>query len=279
MSLYLKGVHIIMNYKKILLPFVAGALALSLAACSEDDKATKEEKPKEETAQKGTEEKGTEQKEPTKEELAAAEEMKAKLAEQQVDKSEIVAVVNDEELTGAEYNTALTSIQGQMQQSGQDPTSKEAVEQVKSQVLDAIVNQTLILQKAEESKLTASEEEINKEYASYEEQFGGEEGMKEALKAEKMDVETLKQQIGQSIVFEKYKEKAVPAKKVTDKEIQEYYDQAAAQAKEAESPQELPPFEEAKEEIRGILEQQEQQELFAAHVEELKKDAKIELKI
>lgn len=263
-----------MNYKKILLPFVAGALALSLAACSEDDKATKEEKPKEETAQQGTE-----QKEPTKEELAAAEEMEAKLAEQQVDKSEIVAVVNDEELTGAEYNTALTSIQGQMQQSGQDPTSKEAVEQVKSQVLDAIVNQTLILQKAEESKLTATEEEINKEYASYEEQFGGEEGMKAALEAEKMDVETLKAQIGQSIVFEKYKEKAVPAKKVTDKEIQEYYDQAAAQAKEAESAQELPPFEEAKEEIRGILEQQQQQQLFAAHVEELKKDAKIELKI
>jgi len=263
-----------MNYKKILLPFAAGALALSLAACSDDDKATKEETPKEETA-----EQGAEQEAPSKEELAAAEEMEAKLAEQQVDESEIVALVNDEELTGAEYNLALTSIQGQMQQMGQDPTSEEGADQVKSQVLDAIVNQTLIFQKAEESKLTATEEEVDKEYASYEEQFGGEEGMKEALKAEKMDKETLKEQIAQSIVFEKYKDKAVPAKEATDEEIKEYYDQAVAQAKESESEQELPPLEEASEEIKEILEQQEQQELFGAHVEELKKDAKIELKI
>jgi hypothetical protein len=36
------------------------------------------------------------------------------------------AVVNDEELTGEEYNVALTSIQGQMQQMGKDPSSKES---------------------------------------------------------------------------------------------------------------------------------------------------------
>ncbi|MGB5945551.1 SurA N-terminal domain-containing protein [Paenisporosarcina sp.] len=261
-----------MKFKKIVLPFVAGALALSLAACNDEDKATKEETPKQETASKDAKQETP--KAPSKEELA---EMQAKLDEQQVDKSKIVAIVNDEELKGDQYNQALMSIQGQMQQMGQDPTSKEASEQIKTQTLDTLVNQTLIRQKADEAKLTATEEEINKEYTTYEEQVGGEEAMAKALEAQKMDKETLKEQIADSIVFGKYQDKVAPAKEVTDEEIQAYYDQAVAQAEGTE--QKLPPLEEASEEIKGILEQQQQQELFAAHVEKLKADAKIELKI
>jgi hypothetical protein len=261
-----------MKFKKIVLPFVAGALALSLAACNDEDKAAKEEKPKQETAAK--EAKQETPAAPSKEELA---DMQAKLDEQQVDKKKTVAIVNDEELTGDQYNQALTSIQGQMQQMGQDPTSKEAAEQIKTQTLDSLVNQTLIRQKAAEAKLTATEEEVNKEYATYEEQIGGEEAMAKALEAQKMDKETLKEQIADSIVFGKYQDKVAPPKEVTEEEIQAYYDQAVAQAEGTE--QKLPPFEEAKGEIKGILEQQQQQELFATHVEKLKADAKIELKI
>lgn len=270
----LRGVYTIMNmnFKKILLPIAAGALVLGLAACNDEDKVAKDEAPQVEKNQESAS-----AKEPTKEEKAAAEEMQAKLSEQQVDKSEIVAIVNDEELVGVDYNAALMSIQGQMQQSGQDPTSKEGAEQVKTQALDMIVNQTLILQKAKEAELTASEKEVDEKYATYEEQFGGEKGLKEALKAQSMDVETLKKDISDSILFEKYKDKVVPAKEVTDKEIQDYYDQAVSQVKE--SGQELPPLEEASEEIKGILEEQQQQELLTAHIEELKPNAKIELKI
>ena len=255
-----------MKLKKILLPFAIGGLALSLAACGDEDKATKEKAPQEETNEKGTSE-GQE----------SADAMQAKLAEQQVEDDKVVAVVNDEELTGVEYNAALTSIQGQMQQTGQDPTSKEVAGQIKTQVLDTLVNQTLILQKAKEEKITASQAEIDERYATFEEQFGGEDAMKKALEAQNMDLKTLKSDIGDSIIFEKYQDKVVPADEVTDKEVQEYYDQAAAQSKEGG--QELPPIEEASEEIKGILQQQQQQELLTAHVEELKKDAKIELKI
>ncbi|WP_277584272.1 SurA N-terminal domain-containing protein [Psychrobacillus antarcticus] len=257
-----------MTLRKVLLPFAAGALALSLAACSEEDKAANEETPQVEENEKGT-----------KEEAATAQDMQVKLAEQQVDKNKIVAVVNKEELTGVEYNASLTSIQGQMQQTGQDPTSEEAAAQVKEQALDALVNHTLILQKAKEEAITASEAEIDERYATLEEQFGGEKEMKKVLKAEGMDVKTVKEGIAESLLIEKYQGKVVPADgvKVTDKEIQEYYDQAAVQSKEAE--QELPPLEEASEEIKGILIQQKQQEIFATHMEELKEDAKIELKI
>lgn len=242
-------------------PFLAGALALGLASCSEEAKSTEDD-----TTQEGT-----------AEEQAAAEEMQAKLDEQLVDNSKIVAVVNGEELKGVDYNAALTSVQVQLQQSGQDPTTKETVEVVKTQALNRLVNQTLILQKAKESNLTASDAEIDERYATFEEQFGGEEAMKQALEAQKMDVNTLKEDIAESIIFEKYQEKVLPINEVTYQEVKAYYDQVADQAKAAD--QELPPIEEVSEEIKGILEEEQQQELLSAHVEELKVDAKIDLKI
>lgn len=240
-----RGLHK-MKFKKILIPFIAGALAISLAACSGDDKA------KEDEAQ-------------------------SKLAEQQVDAKEIVAVVNDEELNGEQYNAALTSIQGQMQQMGQDPTSKEAAEQIKAQTLDTLVNQTLLLQQAKDAEIEASKAEIDEEYEAFTKQFGDEEALKEVLESQKMDVEALKEQIAESIVFNKYTNQVAPAEEVTDEEIKEYYDLVAAQAKD--SGQELPPLEEASEEIKGILEQEQQQKKLIAHVKELKEAAKIELKI
>ena len=75
-----------MKFKKALLLFITGALALSLAACSGEDKAEKDETPQGQ--------------EPSQEEVESAQEMQAKLAEQQVEKDKVVAVVNDEELIG-----------------------------------------------------------------------------------------------------------------------------------------------------------------------------------
>ena len=249
-----------MKFKKALLPFITGALALSLAACGGEDKAEKEETPQGQ--------------EPSQEETESAEEMQAKLAEQQVENDKVVAVVNDEELKGEQYNAALTSIQSQMQQMGQDPTSKDSAEQVKGQALDMVVNQTLLLQKAKEAEISASKTEIDEDYSSFIEQFGDEKKMEEALK---MDAKMIKDLIGKNIVSEKYVDKVAPVEEVTEKEIKEYYDEAAAASKE--SGQELPPLEEVSDEIKEMIKQEQQQKLLAAHVEELKADAEIEKKI
>lgn len=226
--------------KNVLLPFIAGALAISLAACGsgEDNE---------------------------------------KSAEQQVEPNEIVAIVNEEELKGDEFNNVSTSIQDQMEQMGEDTSSKESVEQVKIETLDILVNQALIRQQAKESEMKAEKSEIDEDYTEIVKQFGDEKEMKKVLKSKGMDVETLKEQIAESIVFEKYEEKVAPVGKITEEEIKEYYDQVAAESKEAG--QELPPLEEAREEIKGSIEQEQQQKKLAAHVEELKVNAEIELKI
>ncbi|MDS9471610.1 SurA N-terminal domain-containing protein [Sporosarcina pasteurii] len=245
-----------MNLKKIFLSFFAGALALSLAACNGDEKAQKEE---------------------VSEEQVNVEEIQAKLAEQQVDKNDIVAVVNDEEINGEQYNAVLMSIQTQMQQSGQDPSSEEAAEQIKDQTLDTLVNQTLLLQQAKIEEIKASQDEIEEEYKAFVQQFGDEKTLIEALKQENMDTENLKEQISESIIFRKYQEQVTPIEEVSDETVKEYYEQIAAQTEDGE--QELPPLEELSENIKQIIQQEEQQKKLSAHLETLKEDAKIELKI
>ncbi|WP_213423624.1 SurA N-terminal domain-containing protein [Bhargavaea massiliensis] len=205
------------------------------------------------------------------------EDMQKKLEKQQVDEKKTVAVVNDEEILGSQYNNALASSQGQMQQMGQDPTSKEAAEQIKTQTIDSLVGQTLLLQEADEKGYQASESDINKKLDEVKGQFKTEEEFKAALKESGMDMKSLKAQVAQDIQLQQYVEKEVPVGEITDEEIQKTYDQFAEQGKAAN--QEVPKLEEMKPQIEQSLQQQKQQEQLVQQVEKLKESAKIDIKI
>lgn len=247
-----------MKLKKALLPLMAGVLAIGLAACGGDDKGKKDENSNEP-------------------ESKALEEMQEKLAAQQVDESKVVAVVNKEEIKGEQYNTALLSIQSQVQEYGQDPSQDDVAEKVKEQTLDVLVNQTLLLQEAKKEKVEATKEEIEEEYQAHAQQFGDEKAMKEMLESQEIDEAVFKEYLAESIIFSKYSEQVAPFEKVSDKEAEAYYNEIAAQAKEAE--QELPPLQEVNEEIKTILEQEAQNKKLVAYVETLRKDADVELKL
>ena len=243
-------------------------MAVVLAACggNEESKETKSDD-KEKTAE-------TDQQ---KEQQKQMEEMQKKLDAQQIDEKKTVAVVNDKEIFGSDYNSILVSLQGQMQQMGQDPTSKEAAEQVKSQTIDTLVARTLILQEADKKSYNASDEDINKQLDEIKKQFKTEEEFESALKKSGMDLKTFETQIAEEIVLQQYVEKEVPVGEITDEEIQKTYDQYAEQGKS--TGQEIPKLEEVKPQIEQSLQQQKQQKNLAQRVEELKKNAKIDIKI
>jgi FKBP-type peptidyl-prolyl cis-trans isomerase (trigger factor) len=254
--------------KKVMLPLITGLMAVVLAACggNEESKEAKNDD-KAKTAE-------TDQQKDQKKQM---EEMQKKLEAQQVDEKKTVALVNDEKILGSDYNSVLQSTQGQMQQMGQDPTSKEAAEQVKKQTLDSLVGQTLLLQEANKKGYKASDEDIKKQLDETKKQFKTEKEFEAALKKSGMDMKTLEAQIADDIKFRQYVEKEVPAGEISDEEIQKTYDQYAEQGKS--SGQEVPKLEEVKPQIEQSLQQQKQQEQLAQKVEELKKNAKINLKI
>lgn len=254
--------------KKMMFTLITGLMAVVLAACggNEESKEAKNDD-KAKTAE-------TDQQ---KEQQNLMEEMQKKLEAQQLDEKKTVAIVNDKEILGSDYNSALASTQGQMQQMGQDPTSKEAAEQVKKQTIDSLVGKTLLLQEADKKGYKVSEADINKQLDETKKQFKTEKEFEAALKKSGMDMKTLETQIADDIKLKQYVEKEVPAGEITDEEIQKTYDQYAEQGKS--TGQEVPKLEEVKPQIEQSLQQQKQQEKLAQQVEELKKNAKIDIKI
>ncbi|KAB2329582.1 peptidylprolyl isomerase [Cytobacillus depressus] len=254
--------------KKMMFTLITGLMAIFLAACggNEESKEAKNDD-KAKTAE-------TEQQ---KEQQKQMEEMQKKLEAQQVDKKKIVAIVNDKKILGSDYNSVLASTQRQMLQMGQDPTSKDAAEQLKNQAIDSLVGQTLLLQEADKKGYQASEADIKKQLDEMKKQFKTEKEFEAALKKSGMDMKTLETQIADDIKFKQYVEKDVVIGEITDEEIQKTYDQYAEQGKS--TGQEVPKLEEVKPQIKQSLQHQKQQEKLAQHVEELKKNVKIDIKI
>lgn len=243
---------------------VTGLMAVVLAACGGNDESKETNAKTAETVQQ-------------EEQQKQIEEVQKKLEAQQIDEKKTVAIVNDQKILGSDYNSALASVQGFMQQMGQDPTSKEAAEQAKNQTIDSLIGQTLLLQEADKKNYKATEEEITKQLDEIKKQFKTEEEFEAALKKSGMDMKTFETQIADDIKLKQYVEKEVPAGEITDEEIQKMYDQFAEQGKS--TGQEVPKLEDVKPQIEQSLHQQKQQEKLAQQVEELKKNAKIDIKI
>ncbi|WMX56655.1 SurA N-terminal domain-containing protein [Peribacillus sp. R9-11] len=250
--------------KKLLYPIVIGLLAVVLTACGSNDEADKKNDEKE-TAKT------------TEDQQKQMEELQKKLEKQKVDEKKTVAIVNDEKISGAEYNNMLSTTQMQMQQLGQDPTSKKVAEQIKEQTINSLVGQRLLLQAAEKKGYTASKDEIEKQLAEMKGRYENDEKFNEAMKQAGLNLEKLKTQIAKDIPYTKYVDKEIKVEEATDEEIEKYYDQVKEQAKA--SGQEAQKLEEMKPQIKKLLEQQKKQEKLVKHVEELQKDAKVKIKI
>ena len=254
--------------KKMMFTLITGLMAVVLVACGGNDESTEG---------KNDDKAKTAETDQQKEQQKQMEEMQKKLEAQQIDEKKTVAIVDDKEILGSDYNIALASIQGQMQQMGQDPTSKEAAKQVKNQTIDSLVGKTLLLQEADKKGYKVSEADINKQLDEVKKQFKTEKEFETALKQSGMDMKTLETQIADDIKLNQYVEKEVPTGEITDEEIQKTYDQYAEQGKS--TGQEVPKLEEVKPQIEQSLQQQKQQEKLAQQVEELKKNTKIDIKI
>ncbi|GLB58953.1 SurA N-terminal domain-containing protein [Cytobacillus sp. NCCP-133] len=253
--------------KKLMYPFLLVLLSAVLAACGADDESK--------TADK--EDKGKTAETDQQEQQKKMEEMQKKMEEQKLDEDKTVAIVNDQEILGREYNSVLTSSQTMYQQMGQDPTSEEAAVQIKKQTLDSLVGQTLLLQEADKKGYKASDEEVKKQLEETKGQFNDDKEFETAMQQAGLDKGSLEDEIANNIKYTKYIESEIKPEEVTDAEIKKYYDEYASQGN-AEG-QEPPKLEEVKPQIKKQLEQQKQQEMLVKHVEELKKNAKIDIKV
>jgi hypothetical protein len=232
--------------KKLLMLLTTITVAITLAACGNDDT----DKEESENSEANTSEQAQQELEITDEE---------KLAD---DTS--VAIVNGEEINGTDYNPIYSQVKSTMYQYGQDVSDLDSI---KNQTVNILIDQALVKQDAEAKGIEVTEEEAQEELNTIKES-GNEEDFTALLEQYNMTEEDFKNQLMDDLLTIKYV--AEFDVEVSDEEIQEYYDQLKEQN------QEIGELEEVEGQIKEILVNEKQSEQLRVKVEELKEGAEIE---
>src|SRR5699024_4660292 len=188
--------------------------------------------------------------------------------DEKVNDEEIVVNVNGSDVTGDRYNLAYLQTKAQLFQYGQDTSDKDSV---KDLALDALVEQELLEQDAQEKGVEVSEEEIESEFETIKSE--DEDRFKDFLDEYHFTEESVKLQLSFAMLYDKYIETEFPDIEVTEEELEETYNELKEQNEE------LADLEEIEDLLRTELTQQKEAEKMQERIEDLKGKADIEKKI
>jgi parvulin-like peptidyl-prolyl isomerase len=134
----------------------------------------------------------------------------------------VVADVNGVKITNEELKRAASAAQSKAARSGQ---RFALTPDFYKQVLDELVTDRVLQQDAKAAGFTVSGAEIDAQLAMVKSQLPSEDTYEKVLKANNVTEERFKESLGKGIIVQKYvRERLVPAVKVSDEEIQKFYD-------------------------------------------------------
>jgi len=176
----------------------------------------------------------------------------------------VVAIVNDEEIKSED----VAAVQQALLQQGQQISEDDALEQaINQKVLEQKIKQENIVVTTEEAE-SVIEQQLAMQGATLDDYKQQVESMGSSYEVE---LENIKNQIATQQFLESQLEGQTFD--VTEEEAQEFYEMHKAQ-----SPEEVPPYEELQAQIIATLEQQKQQEVTSSIIQELRTTANIEYK-
>jgi len=184
----------------------------------------------------------------------------------------VVATVNGQEITQAEYDERYTQIVAYIESQGQSATTPEAQEEIKNQAVDSLIVEAILLQSAKKDGVTANDEDVSALLAQNKSQFADDAAFQEALTAEGYTESTLMENITRDNIIQQYLEANVDVSSVTatDEEAQDLYNQSIIGSEN------VPPFEEVRDQIEAQVLQQKQQPLIADFIQQLRDSSTIE---
>lgn len=185
-----------------------------------------------------------------------------------------VAEVNGEKISRKSYNEMLAVVAGQGVLSGADFDDENTRNEMKRTALTATIDNTILLQAARESGVTADEEKVNEQILSVSIQIGGEEKFAEELKKAGLTEDKYRESVRDQLLLNTYIEQTVDknAIEISEGDMRSFYDERTKTAPEGT---EIPKFNDSKEMITDFLRNQRFQELVIAHIESLRNSAEI----
>ncbi|OED33495.1 SurA N-terminal domain-containing protein [Planococcus maritimus] len=254
--------------KKWFLGLSLGTSLLVLSACGGADESAENENAQPETQEQA----------PSGEENAAQPEMPEPDLE---DIPEVVAQVNGEEVSKEEFETAYT---GQFQQAAmQAQMSGQEIDQtlLKNQLAESMVGQKLLIQEAENQKLTASDEEVDQTLEQLAQQNGLEttDEFLKALDEQGMKEEQVRSQVATQVKVDQLIAESAGDTTPSNEEVEAAYEQIKEQQEQMGSEEELPAFEELKPELEEQVKTQKENEATQTLVAELREKADVTINL
>jgi parvulin-like peptidyl-prolyl isomerase len=134
-----------------------------------------------------------------------------------------VAKVNGDKILASDFESRLKLAATQADAAWlKQPARAQAF---KEKILNAMINEELLLQEANRLDITASDEELAEEYARYKSQYT-EAAFQKMLKDKAISYDDWKEERRRNYIIEKLRNTVTPdAKKITDTELKAFYDQ------------------------------------------------------
>lgn len=133
------------------------------------------------------------------------------------------ATVNGQKITEDELNIRLDQVAAMY---GYDLTStegKEIVDYLREQILESLIEEKVILQAAEEKKITVAKDELDKEFKSIRDQFSDDKQYKGFLEERKFTEKDLKIYIEHQIILNKLFDEMTKDITSTSEDVEKYY--------------------------------------------------------
>jgi peptidyl-prolyl cis-trans isomerase SurA len=256
-------------FKKLFMGIGVCALAFGLAACNGDDTSEEEGAAPEEAA--------PEQAEDVEQDVSSAIDTESI--------PDVIATVNGEDINKEIFVGNLEQGAMQLSMQGIDIESEEGLaelEIMKEQLLDRIINSTLITQAANEEGVEATEEEIDTGITELIAQIGleSEEQLQELLDEQGVTKEELRADVAKTVKSEKYLDQNVTVADISEEDLQAAYDELVEMVEaEGEETTEIPSFDEYKDQLEYQMLMEQEQEQVGKLIETLRADSEITIHI
>lgn len=136
----------------------------------------------------------------------------------------VVATVNGEPVTLSELERILQPVYKQFEQIYKGEELEEAKKRARHELLEQLIENKIILQKAKEDGVTITEAAMEEELADIKDKFGSMEEFQGALEKEGLTLEQYKKDLTEQLTIRAMMEREVVSKaKVSPEEVEEYY--------------------------------------------------------
>lgn len=199
------------------------------------------------------------------EESAAGEKIEITEAEK-VDESDIVAVVNGDDIKGETYNLVYSQLKLHAGAFEEEVDNNE----IKQATMESLIDRQLLLQQAKEEGVEVTDEVVDSEFETIKSE--NKEALDTLLEQYQITEEGFKDQLKFELTLNEFLAKTIEVT-VTDEEVKEQYEKAK------EGNDSIPEFDEIKDQLKKQLLQQKTDEALQAKIDKVKEKSEIEEKI